>query len=163
MAMPRTPVMSPPVLKLIARGKALAKSLAGDTTFAAMLTAIVATTTVNIEMAMMIGDENLPTSCTGSQIAWPKMIEVALVIITPIAAKSDIVVGSATTWPTICSRWLLPNRVKSGMLSDNVAQYPIMAVSDGMKTGRNSPSEWNLPGRDRSGPSPCALVTAHHS
>ena len=50
------------------------------------------------------------------------MIAVALVIITPIAANSDIVVGSATTWPTICSRWLRPKRVKSGMLSDSVAQ-----------------------------------------
>ena len=41
---------------------------------------------------------------------------------TTIAAKTDIVVGRATTWPTICSRWLRPNRVKSGMLSESVAQ-----------------------------------------
>ena len=33
-------------------GKALAKSLAGETTLAAMLTASVATTTVNIEIAI---------------------------------------------------------------------------------------------------------------
>ena len=56
---------------------------------------------------------------------------------TPIAAKTDIVVGRATTWPTICSRWLRPNRVKSGMLSESVAQKPIIAVSDGTKTGKN--------------------------
>ena len=37
-------------------------------------------------------------------------------------ANSDIVVGSATTWPTTCSRWLRPKRVKSGMLSESVAQ-----------------------------------------
>ena len=66
------------------------------------------------------------------------MIAVALVIITPIAANTNIVVGSATTWPMICSRWLRPKRVKSGMFSDSVAQKPIIAVSDGTKTGKNS-------------------------
>ena len=50
------------------------------------------------------------------------MMTVALVISTPIAAKTDIVVGSATTWPIICSRWLRPKRVKSGMFSESVAQ-----------------------------------------
>jgi len=56
-------------LKPMKRGKAFAKSLAGDTTFAAILTAIVATTTVNIEMATMSGEENRATSNTGSQMA----------------------------------------------------------------------------------------------
>ena len=74
------------------------------------------------------------------------MIAVALVISTPIAANTDIVVGSATTWPTICSRWLRPKRVKSGMLSDSVAQKPIIAVSDGTKTGQNSASVSKLAG-----------------
>src|SRR6266542_5357810 len=91
------------------------------------------------------------------------MIAVALVIITPIAANSDIVVGNATTWPTICSRWLRPNRVKSGMLSDSVAQKPIIAVSDGTKTGQNSANVWNLPGWDSRGPIPFAFDTAHQS
>ena len=63
-----------------------------------------------------------PTSFTGSQIASPKMITVALVMRTPMAAKTNIVVGRATTWPTTCSLWLRPKRVKSGMLSDSVAQ-----------------------------------------
>ena len=45
------PVIKPPVRNEIHRGNALAKSLAGDTTFAAMFTARVATTTVNIEIA----------------------------------------------------------------------------------------------------------------
>ena len=82
---------------------------------------------------------------------------------TPIAANTDIVVGSATTWPTICSRWLRPKRVKSGMLSESVAQKPIIAVSDGTKTGKNSPSVWNLPGCASSGPRPFASRTAHTS
>src|SRR3982074_3258823 len=91
------------------------------------------------------------------------MIAVALVIITPIAANSDIVVGSATTWPMICSRWLRPKRVKSGMLSESVAQKPIIAVSDGTNTGQNSAKVWNLPGCASNGPRPLALDTAHQS
>ena len=91
------------------------------------------------------------------------MIVVALVISTPIAANTNIVVGSATTWPMTCSRWLRPKRVKSGMLSDSVAQKPIIAVSDGKNTGRNSRSVWNLPGCESSGPKPLASVTAHAS
>ena len=42
--------MRPPVLKLMCFGNAFAKSFAGETTFAAMLTASVATTTENIAM-----------------------------------------------------------------------------------------------------------------
>src|SRR3954454_3335272 len=91
------------------------------------------------------------------------MIAVALVIITPIAANTDIVVASATSWPTICSRWLRPKRVKSGMLSDSVAQKPIIAVSDGTNTGQNSAKVWNFPGCDSSGPRPFAFDTAHHN
>ena len=68
---PTMPVMSPPVLNEIQRGKALAKSFAGETTLAAMLTASVATTTVNIEMATTNGAWNFATSFTGSQIAVP--------------------------------------------------------------------------------------------
>ena len=70
-ATPSSPVISPPVLKLMYFGKALAKSFAGETTLAAMLTAMVATTTVNIAIATITGELNLPTSCTGSQIARP--------------------------------------------------------------------------------------------
>ena len=63
--------MRPPVLNEIRRGKALAKSLAGETTLAAMLTASVATTAVNIETATTTGALKRPTSWTGSQIASP--------------------------------------------------------------------------------------------
>ena len=50
------------------------------------------------------------------------MMTVALVMITPMAANTVIVVGRATTWPRVCSRWLRPKRVKSGMFRDSVAQ-----------------------------------------
>ena len=88
--------MRPPVLKLMYLGSAFAKSFAGETTFAAMLTASVATTTENIATATTSGFVNFPTSLTGSQIASPKMIALALVMRTPIAANANIVVGSAT-------------------------------------------------------------------
>ena len=87
------------------------------------------------------------------------MIAVALVISTPMAANSDIVVGSATTWPTICSRWLRPKRVKSGMFSDSVAQKPIMAVRDGTKTGQNSPRRVELAGLRQQRPEAVGLAT----
>ena len=80
-----------------------------------------------------------------------------------MAANTNIVVGSATDWPITCSRWLRPKRVKSGMLSDSVAQKPIIAVSDGQNTGQNSASVENLPGCASSGPKPCAALTAHTS
>ena len=54
-------------------------------------------------------------------------------------ANSDIVVGSATTCPSICSRWLRPKRVKSGMLSESVAQKPTIAVTLGANTFQNAP------------------------
>ena len=55
----------------------------------------------------------------------------------PIAAKTVIVVGSATTCPIACSRCERPKRVKSGMLSESVDQKPIIAVTLGTKTGQN--------------------------
>ncbi len=53
MRIPIMPVINPPVRNEIHLGKAFAKSFAGETTLAAMFTASVATTTVNIEMAMI--------------------------------------------------------------------------------------------------------------
>src|SRR5215213_945314 len=91
------------------------------------------------------------------------MIAVALVISTPIAANRNIVVGNATVWPITCSRWLRPNRVKSGILSDSVAQKPIIAVNDGTKTGKNSRSVGYFPGWESSGPNPFASLTAQAS
>ena len=91
------------------------------------------------------------------------MIAVALVMVMPIAANNDIVAGSATICSTICSRWLRPKRVKSGMLSERVAQKPIMAVNEGTKIGQNSCQPANFPWCARMGPSPCACVSAHQT
>src|SRR5213076_2583508 len=98
--MPTIPVMSPPVRNEISFGSAFAKSFAGETTFAAMLTESVATTTVNIETATTTGCENWPTSLTGSQASagfiFGKTTTAADVINIPIAAKMVMVVGKAT-------------------------------------------------------------------
>ena len=95
-------------------GKALAKSLAGDTTLAAMLTDSVAMTTVNIETNTIIGFLNSPISSTGSHITLLKMIVVADVMMTPIAAKTVIVVGSATTCPISAAARAIQERVARG-------------------------------------------------
>src|SRR5215831_18504461 len=88
------------------------------------------------------------------------MIADADVMTMPMAANTVIVVGSATTCPTICSRCERPKRVKSGMLSDSVAQKPIIAVSDGTKMGRNDERSGNLLGWLKIVPSPCARQMA---
>ncbi len=67
MAIASRPVIRPPVRKEIHFGKALAKSFAGETTFAAILTDSVAMTTVNIEIATTSGCLNCATSFSGSQ------------------------------------------------------------------------------------------------
>jgi len=68
---PMTPVMMPPILKLIRLGARLAKSFAGETTLAAMFTLNVAMTTVNIAMPTTRRDAKCPTSSMGSHIALP--------------------------------------------------------------------------------------------
>src|SRR5947209_473820 len=85
----------------------------------------------------------------------------ALVMKTPIAANTVIVVGSATTWPIACSRCERPKRVKSGMLSESVAQKPIMAVTLGTNLDQKSPNVAKWFGAVSIGPSPFASVTAH--
>src|SRR2546425_1112919 len=84
-------------------------------------------------------------------------------MMTPIAANTLIVVGSATIWPIACARWLRPNRVKSGMFSDRVAQKPIIAVSDDPNTGKNPRHLPNFPFCARIGQTPFALSNAHQT
>jgi hypothetical protein len=48
-------------------------------------------------------------------------------------------------------------------LSDNVAQKPIIAVSEGQNTGRKSAIVGSFPGCASSGPRPFAAFTAHAS
>ena len=59
--------------------------------------------------------------------------------------------------------WLLASRVKSGMLSDRVAQKPTMAVRPGKKAFQKSCRVANWSGCDSMGPKPSALCQAHPS
>ena len=109
--MPSTPVITPPILKLISRGARLAKSFAGLTTFAAMFTEMVATATPNSATiatssrtpALSISGSSMPGGGTGDvrcerittgshsfEASTPCNSDCdALVITTPIAENSD--------------------------------------------------------------------------
>ena len=90
-------MISPPVRKEILLGARLEKSFAGETTFAAMFIASVAMTAVSSAMATRARDSRRAPRSIGSQMASWKTIALALVMKTPIAAKTVIVVGNATT------------------------------------------------------------------
>ena len=182
-ATPSTPVIIAPVLKLMCRGAMCAKSFAGLTTFAAMFVLIVAiatptsaSTAITTRIAGLarIGSLNpaggvLLVICestnTGSHsfagsTPLSRLAE-ALVITTAIALNAIIVVGRPIVCPTICARWSRPNRVKSGMFSESVAQNPIMPVSDGTNTFQNSAAVANFDGLSSSSPTPPARDTSH--
>src|SRR5438034_347188 len=65
---PRTPVIRPPVRKLISLGRAFEKSYEGLTMLAATLTDRVATASVKRAKTTTRGLSNFPVSVTGSQI-----------------------------------------------------------------------------------------------
>ena len=88
--------MSPPVRNEMRRGARLEKSFAGDTTLAAMFIASVAMTAVSSATATRARLELRPRSI-GSQMASWNTLALALVMKIPIAAKTVIVVGRATT------------------------------------------------------------------
>ena len=77
-------MIRPPVRKLTSLGARAEKSLAGETTFAAMLVESVATTSVIRASAESHGLPNRAITCTGSQIASPKITTVALVTTMPM-------------------------------------------------------------------------------
>ncbi len=78
-------------------------------------------------------------------------------------AKNDIVVGRPRIWPYACCRWLPPNRVKSGMFSDSVAQKAIIPISDGANSFQKSAPQPSFDGSDRIGPSPPASTSTQIS
>src|SRR6266852_4300835 len=120
-AIPSRPVIKPPVLNEIRRGERLAKSFAGLTTFAAILTERVAIPTPSREIAATTprtaAEAISGSACPGggvAEVSWERMKTgsqrrlgsaprkiacEALVITTPIAEKMTIVVGKPSTWP----------------------------------------------------------------
>src|ERR1700754_400247 len=147
--MPMTPVINPPVLKLIRAGARFAKSLAGPTILAAILVASVDRATASMAKLTSSLLSNLPASTTGSQMVVPNMMVVADVTTTPIKAKRVIEGGSPIACPLICAFWLTAYRVKSGIFSDRVAQKPTMPVRPGIKNAQNDLTEVQRDGRAR--------------
>ena len=157
---PRTPVIKPPVRKLISLGRALEKSYEGLTMLAATLTDRVATASVKSAKITTRGLSNFPVRVTGSQMGAPYTFCVAAVMSTATNGNSVIVVGRPSTWPMAWARWLLPNLVKSGMFNESVDQNAIMPINAGGKsTNQKLPPQPTLPGSLRIGPKPPALVT----
>jgi hypothetical protein len=106
MAMPITAVISPPVTYEIFRGLRFEKSLAGETTLAAMLVVSCAASTTRAAKMITAGLPMRVTSSIGSQMALPKTTMVALVTATPMNANAVMVVGRPRAWPVAWERWL---------------------------------------------------------
>jgi hypothetical protein len=75
-----------------------------------------------------------------------------------MSGKKVMVVGRPRVWPMAWSRWLRPNRVKSGMLSESVDQNAIMPMSDGQNTGQNLSPQPRVPASLTMGPKPPAWI-----
>src|SRR5260370_37756149 len=82
------------------------------------------------------------------------MIVVAEVTTTPIKENKVIEEGSPMACPFTCACWLTAYLVKSGILSERVAQKPTMPVSPGIKKAQKAAAEANPEGRVRIGPRP---------
>src|SRR5207244_13348854 len=120
---PRTPVIKPPVRKLISLGRALEKSYEGLTMLAATLTDRVATASVKSAKITTRGLSNFPGRVTGSQMGAPYTFWVAAVMSTATNGNSVIVVGSPSTWPTAWARWLVPNLSQTGLCHESGDQH----------------------------------------
>src|ERR1700743_2526661 len=91
------------------------------------------------------------------------MIKVADVTTTPIKENNVMDVGKPMACPTTCAFWLLAYRVKSGILSDKVAQKPTIPVNDGKKKVQKSDEVLNFEGCASIGPKPCPAEMAQAS
>src|SRR5258708_23920603 len=92
------------------------------------------------------------------------MIVVAEVTTTPIKENRVIEEGSAMSGPFTCACWLTAYLVKSGILSERVAQKPTMPVSPGIKKAQKAAEEANPEGRVRMGPRPpCTAEMAQYN
>ena len=89
-----------------------------------------------------------PIRLTGSEIVSPTSSNDAAVRMTPNPENINIVSGKPIICPVICARCDLAKRLKSGMLSDKVAQKPTIAVKAAMKYGQNDASAGRFAGTD---------------
>ena len=127
------PVRITPLFSLITFGATFWNTLVGDTMFAAVFVEMVARMITSIASTTQNGLSILPIRLIGSEIVCPTSSADAAVSTTPRPANRNIVAGKPTIWPMICERCERANRLKSGILSDSVAQKPTMAVSAAKK------------------------------
>ena len=103
---------------------------------------------ISIDRTTQTGLSILPIRFTGSEIVSPTSSNDAAVRITPSPENINIVSGKPMICPVICARCDLAKRLKSGMLSDKVAQKPTIAVNAAMKYGQNDASAGRFAGTD---------------
>ncbi len=103
-SIPITPVIYPPIRKLILAGDRLAKSLAGLTILAAILVARVEMATAIMAKLTIHLFSNLLANTKGSHIVEPKTMAVAEVTTTPIKAKSVMEGGKPMACPITWAR-----------------------------------------------------------
>src|SRR5215207_7416120 len=104
------------------------KSLVGETMLAAVLVDTVARMMISIETATQKRLSMWPIRLIGSDTVSPTSDSDAAVMITPRPANRNIVSGRPRIWPTTWLFCELAKRLKSGMLSESVAQNPTIAV-----------------------------------
>mmetsp|Transcript_3217 Transcript_3217/g.13041 ORF Transcript_3217/g.13041 Transcript_3217/m.13041 type:complete len:376 (+) Transcript_3217:329-1456(+) len=137
MSAPTSAVSTPLDANVSARGAALTSAYAGPTTFAAMLVDRVATkrpTSASAGATPPDVPQARAMSCTGSATTPPNRTSEAPVAATPTNESAAIENGRPRACPASCERCECAKRVKSGMLSERVAQKLMLAVSAGQKT-----------------------------
>ena len=127
-----------------------------------MLTASVATTTENIATATTSGFVNFPTSLTGSQIASPKMIALALVMRTPIAANANIVVGQRDDLTHDLLSLAAPEAREVGHVERQRGPEADHRGERGDEDGEELGERPELPGLGEQRPEPVRLVHGPH-
>src|SRR4051812_49492968 len=90
------------------------------------------------------------------------MMVVAEVTTTPIKAKSVMDAGSPIACPLCCAFCERAYLVKSGMLSERVAQKPTIPVRAGKKNLKKEEASPNFEGVLRMGPRPFAALMAQN-
>src|SRR3954468_16483174 len=120
-------VMMPPRLNVMYFGQTLARSYAGDTKFATMLTPTVARTNTSAPISTIQSFSTLFSSSVGSSTAEPYTLTDAADTTTEVSANSVQLTGRPQKLPRITARLLGANRAKSEKFSISVASTPMVS------------------------------------
>src|SRR4051812_29624659 len=123
----RNAVMMPPRLNVMYFGHTLARSYAGETKFATMLTPTVATTNTSAPTSTIQSFSTLSSSSVGSRTAEPYTFTVAADTMTEVTANSVQLTGRPQKLPRITACLLGAKRAKSEKFSIRVASTPMVS------------------------------------